>query len=74
MVIATLSTAHFAFVALGETEAAALAALKRGWARHRREYNRAAAWPVVPFAYYADGVRYTELEPGQCARDGERIC
>ncbi len=72
MVIATLNTAHFSFMAAGETKADALKALKKGWRAHQKEFER---WndPICSFCYYADGVGYVELKPGECARDHERI-
>jgi hypothetical protein len=72
MVIATLNTAHFSFMAAGETKADALKALKKGWKAHAFEYRRFNN-PIQPFSYYEDGVGYTNLKPGECARDFERI-
>lgn len=39
MYIAELKTSHFAFLATGETEDKALAALEKGWHEHRKSIN-----------------------------------
>ena len=50
--IAHLETSNFTFDAVGPTQSAALTALRKGWAAHRRQYKaRAGAdffrWPEL---------------------------
>jgi hypothetical protein len=69
MIVATLDTRHFSFVALGETERDALIAIRRGWNAHRKLTRGHAG----PWSEFADSVRFIEIAPGQCSRDGEPI-
>ena len=64
MWIAELDTEHFRFRALGATEGKALAALKRGWKKHREQYDG-----VAPFSMFAEDVTAYEIQPGECFRD-----
>lgn len=65
MVVATLNSGHFNWIALGNTNDEALDALIDAWERHQKEYNGA-----VSFSEFRDDVMFQELQPGQCSRDG----
>ena len=72
MVIATLSTSHFEFVALGVDHDEAAKAMVEGFKRHRAQYPRADAH-FMHDALLDGEVRFTELTPGGFARDGEAL-
>jgi hypothetical protein len=67
MIIATLDTRHYSFVALGEDEAEAIGTLREGWKKHKK------ATDAGPWEDFSDGVVCVDLEPGQCARDGSLL-
>ena len=70
VVVATLHTSHFDFMAVGSTANEAKDALLAGWKRHRREYQ--GADPHFMTDALIDGdVRFTFLPMGGFARDGQ---
>lgn len=72
VIVATFTTPHFEFVAVGESKTAAVNALVDGWAKHRREYR--GADPSYMRDAIEDGeVRFATLTMGGCARDGEPL-
>jgi hypothetical protein len=68
MWLATLDTANFRFMAVGDTEAGAREVMREAWNKHREEYR--AAWK---FEDVADEVEVIELIPGMATRDGEPL-
>lgn len=72
MFIATLDTAHFEFVALGNTFEQATQALREGWLEHGNQYEGVDRGYIE--RAIADGdVRVLRIGPGECARDGSVI-
>jgi hypothetical protein len=65
-VVATLDTKHWSFIAMAETEIKARDAMHVGWQKHQK-----ATGATGDFAEFEDGIRYTEIQDGQCARDGD---
>ena len=72
LVLASVETRHFSFVALGRDQAEATRALLTGWERHRKGYPDAE--PDYMTEVVTDGsVSFTSLLIGQMARDGEAL-
>jgi nitric oxide reductase activation protein len=75
--LAELQTRSFAFHALGTTEAKALAALRKTWEAHARQYASSVLNPVVSWAEISgngEEVRIVALTPDAIGtRDGEAI-
>jgi hypothetical protein len=68
---AVFETLHFEFVAVGATEADALATLRRAWAVHAEQTG---ADPEYLAEYECDvNYRTTRDRRGTCTRDGNRI-
>lgn len=78
MWIARMETGRFEFVALGETEKQAMAALAKGWAQHKKQYETGTDPAVLSCTgailswdqakgYF--GTVATEIENGGCIRD-----
>lgn len=72
MILATISTRHYEFVALGYTEGLALDALMLAWARHCDSVP--GADPSLMAEAIEDGdVNLTPIDPGTVLRDGSPI-
>jgi len=69
MFVATLSTEHFDFMSLGETEDEARGSMQYGLMTHASHYTIPTDW----WRAYEDGILVQELEPGECHRDGSRV-
>ena len=65
MIIATLDTAHFNFIAMGVDVESARDALARGWDVHRTQSDK----PVVDLRFFEDDIRYIDISAGDCVRD-----
>jgi hypothetical protein len=73
MYLADLQTSHFAFHALGATEAEARDAMRKTWAEHCREYQGAALTRLYTWREIADDVNVFPLPVGGGIRDGEPL-
>jgi hypothetical protein len=75
MFVATMQTEHFAWMAAGETEAEARAAMEQGWANHHLargvDVLTDEVLPEDIDEYY--GIRIHEIKAGQCYRDDTQI-
>jgi hypothetical protein len=72
IVIATVTTAHFEFTAVGRNATDAKAALQAGWMEHCNQYPEADTHFMNTLILGGD-VAFLFIEPGHCARDGEVI-
>ena len=71
LVLATLDTRSFSFVALAETREAAAKALLEGWDKHA---DATGAFPGLMREALADGdVNFTPISTGDVLRDGALI-
>jgi|TARA_Y100000296_G_C5164734_1_gene253911 hypothetical protein len=68
MFIATLETRHFSFIAAGDTEEQAIAALRAGWEEHARQTDATFTADQM-----VSDARINEVSSGQCLRDGEPL-
>lgn len=66
--VATITTPHFSFVALGETDVKARKALMGGWGLHRQEHEGAD-----PDYVQLGDISVIELGLGECCRDSDVI-
>ena len=64
--IAAVDTRHWAFMAIGETEADALSALAVGWELHCLETGA-----TIPWNELADDASARRITFGDCLRNGE---
>jgi len=69
--VATMDSEKFSWLAFGETEAEALAALDRGFKKHLEQVNRAWTEDDPPRVYY--GANVHSVKYGWCYRDDYRI-
>lgn len=69
MILATVSTGHYTFTALGESRNHADEILKAAYARHAAQTraNEELMWELV----VSDEVNYAPIEVGKALRDGE---
>ena len=65
--VATVSTAHFSFIATGETEQEAVANLMMGWRRHALDTD------ADPSYVTSDDINVMSGPMGSVFRDGSRI-
>lgn len=70
MFIAELDTPHFNFRAAGTTDKEARDAMRRGWAKHKRQMGGRASWV---WADLEDGVNVYEISAGGSVRDGSPL-
>lgn len=73
MYLAEISTAHFQFIALGESESQALSAIADGYDVHARQSQGMADPDLMREAIAAGDVNVYEISPGACLRDGSQI-
>lgn len=65
---AHLATSSFTFDAFGATKAEALAALQRGWEKHRKQTGATWTWEDIGI-----DVGVIAVTPGACLRDRDRL-
>lgn len=65
--VAMVDTSHFTFVALGDSEASAKAAMMRGWEAHCKTHE------ADPEHIQHDDIAVVALALGECLRDGDSI-
>ena len=76
MHICTMQTRSFSFIATGNTPHMAHAAMAVAWQRHCRQYGLETFGEDALFSHFddlIDNCSMVELEPGEAARDGERL-
>ena len=74
MWVAELDTGKYSFQACGTTEEEAVEALRRGWARHRKQLVRSYGHnDFYRWENLEDGVCTFLIKPGQCLRDYDTI-
>jgi hypothetical protein len=69
MILATLDTSNFNFVALGRDQAHAEQIMRRAWNAHRRDYGR----DVWTYDEISDSVNFAEISVGTALRDGSPL-
>lgn len=73
MVIATVNTGHFEFLAVGVDKGDAQRALLRAWKRHRQDYTSADPGYMRECIMGGEVTWHEGVEIGGATRDGERV-
>jgi hypothetical protein len=68
MVLATLSTGNFDFIAMGVNTTHAECVMRAAWIKHKQQTHATLTWSEV-----AEDVNYTLLAPGEAVRDYDTL-
>ena len=69
MIIATMETRNFSFIAAGNTKVEAIEAMRIGWLEHVKQYKIPNPYRWKEDLLDGGSVCLFKLNPGQCLRD-----